>query len=114
MLKSFADGLEDTKSTTGAVLCLVGPRAFVNLGWVCRKQGAVSHSPIESEVISLESSLRLEGLPALLVWDVILKTLNPKVRGDADKARGDPCAARFQTPRGKGKKNGQALAVQRS
>ena len=38
---SFADSLEDSKSTTGAYLVLVGPRTFVPITWICKKQGAV-------------------------------------------------------------------------
>ena len=64
---SFADGLEDAKSTTGAQLVLMGPRTFVTLGWICRKQTSVSHSSAESEIVALESALRMEGLPALML-----------------------------------------------
>ena len=32
---------------------------------MCKKQTAVSHSSTESEIISLDSGLRLDGLPAL-------------------------------------------------
>ena len=41
---SFAGDLTDSKSTTGGVLCLVGPRTFVPLTRICKKQGAISHS----------------------------------------------------------------------
>ena len=34
-------------------------------GWMCKKQTAVSHSSTESEIISLDTGLRLDGLPAL-------------------------------------------------
>ena len=33
--------------------------------WMCKKQTAVSHSLTESEIISLDAGLRLDGLPAL-------------------------------------------------
>ena len=32
---------------------------------MCKKQTAVSHSSTESEIISLDTGLRLDGLPAL-------------------------------------------------
>ena len=70
---SFAGDLQDSKSTSGMYLCLVGPNTFVPISWLCKKQGAVSHSSTESEVISLESSLRQEGLPALMLWDVVVR-----------------------------------------
>ena len=38
---------------------------------MCKKQTAVSHSSTESEIISLDTGLRLNGLPALELWDLI-------------------------------------------
>ena len=40
--------------------------------WMCKKQTAVSHSSAESEIISLDTGLRLDGLPALELWDLIV------------------------------------------
>ena len=37
-----------------------------------RKQTSVSHSSTESEIISLDTGLRLDGLPALELWDLIV------------------------------------------
>ena len=59
---SFAADLTDSKSTTGALLCVFGPSTFVPITWVCKKHGAVSHSSTEAEVIALDAALRLEGL----------------------------------------------------
>ena len=39
---------------------------------MCKKQPAVSHSSTESEIISLDTGLRLDGLPALEFWDLIV------------------------------------------
>ena len=39
-------------------------------GWMCKKQTAVSHSSTESEIISLDTGLRLDGLLALELWDL--------------------------------------------
>jgi hypothetical protein len=63
---SFAGDLRDSKSTTGAYLCLVGPNTFVPITWLCKKQGAVSHSSSEAEVIALDAGVRMEGIPALI------------------------------------------------
>ena len=38
---------------------------------MCKKQTAVSHSSKESEIISLDAGLRLDGIPALGLWDLI-------------------------------------------
>ena len=37
---------------------------------MCKNQTAVSHSSTESEIISLDAGLRLDGIPALDLWDL--------------------------------------------
>ena len=39
---------------------------------MCKKQASVSHSSTESEIISLDAGLRLDGIPALDLWDLIV------------------------------------------
>ena len=51
---------------------LVGPNTFAPLSWLCKKQGAVSHSSSEAEVISLDANVRQEGLPAQQLWSALL------------------------------------------
>ena len=48
---------------------------FVPISWMCKKQTAVPHSSTESEIISLDTGLRLDGLPALELWDLIVSVL---------------------------------------
>ena len=71
----FAGDLEDSKSTSGGTLCVFGSHTFVPISWMCKKQTAVSHSSTESEIISLDMGLRLDGLPALELWDLIVSVL---------------------------------------
>ena len=72
----FAGDLEDSKSTSGGTLCaLFGSHTFVPISWMCKNQTAVSHSSTESEIISLDTGLRLDGLPALELWDLIVSVL---------------------------------------
>jgi len=75
---SFAGDLRDSKSTSGGVLALVGPSTFVPISWMCKKQGAVSHSTAEAEVIALDAGCRMEGLPSLLLWDLVLEVFCPE------------------------------------
>ena len=42
---------------------------------MCKKQTAVSHSSTEYEIISLDTGLRLDGLPAVELWDLIVSVL---------------------------------------
>ena len=58
----FAGDLEDSKSTSGGTLCIFGSHTFVPLSWMCKKQTSVSHSSTESEIISLDAGLRLDGM----------------------------------------------------
>ena len=39
---------------------------------MCKKQTSVSHCSTESEIISLDTGLRLGGIPALDSWDLIV------------------------------------------
>ena len=71
----FAGDLEGSKPTSGVTLCVFGSHTFVPIGWMCKKQTAVSHSSTESEIISLDTGLRLDGLPALELWDLIVSVL---------------------------------------
>ena len=59
----FARDLEDSKSTSGGTLCVFGSHTFVPISWMCKKQTSVSHSSTESEIISLDAGLRLDGIP---------------------------------------------------
>ena len=71
----FAGDLEDSKSTSGGTLCVSGSHTFVPRSWMCKKQTSVSHSSTESEIISFDAGLRLDGIPALDLWDLIVSVL---------------------------------------
>ena len=45
----FAGDLEDSKSTSGGVLCIFGSHTLVPISWMCKKQTSVSHSSMEAE-----------------------------------------------------------------
>ena len=84
----FAGDFEDSKSTSGGTLCIFGSHTFVPISWMCKKQTSVSHSSTESEINSLDAGLRLDGLHALDLWDLIVTVLhgntnqNQQVQGD--------------------------------
>ena len=71
----FAGDLEDKKTNSGGTLCVFGSHTFLPRSWMCKKQTLVSHSSTESETISLDTGLRLDGLPALELWDLIVSVL---------------------------------------
>ena len=53
-------------------MCVFGSHTFVPISWMCKKQASVSHSSTESEIISLDAGLRLDGIPALDLRDLIV------------------------------------------
>ena len=71
----FAGDLEDSKSTSGGTLRIFGSHTFVPISWMRKKQTSVSHSSTESEIISLDAGLRLDGIPALDLSDLIVLVL---------------------------------------
>ena len=71
----FAGDLEDSKSTSGGALCIFGSRTFVTISWMYKKQTSVSHMSTESETSSLDAGLRMDGLPTLDLWDVVIEVL---------------------------------------
>ena len=62
----FVGDLEDSNSTSVGTLCIFGSHTFVPISWMCEKQTSVSHSSTESEIISLDAGLRLDGILRLI------------------------------------------------
>ena len=72
----FVGDLEDSKSTSGGILCIFGSHTFVPISWMCKKQTSVSHSSTEAEIISLDAGLRMDGIPALDLWDLVIEVFH--------------------------------------
>ena len=51
---------------------------------------SVGYSSTESEIISLDAGLRLDGIPALDLWDLIVAVLHGNTY-QSNQERGDPC-----------------------
>ena len=75
---SFAGDLRDSKSTTGVIMVPVGPRTFCPVSWICKKQGAISHSSTEAEIIALDTGLRMEGIPLVSLWELVIDMFAPE------------------------------------
>jgi hypothetical protein len=89
----FAGDQDTMKSTSGVFLALVGPSSFVPLGAVSKKQGCVSHSTPEAEQVAADVAVRVEGLPALSLWEVIWFSAGLKPGPERLKFREDNAAA---------------------
>ena len=72
----FAGDFEDSKSTSGGILCIFGSHTFVPTSWMCKKQTSVSDSSTEDEVIFLDGGLRMGGIPALDLWDLVIEVFH--------------------------------------
>ena len=73
---------------------------------MCKKQTSVSDSSTELEIISLDAGLRLDGIPALDLCDLIVlvlgnttqnhdRTVQPVVCRDASHAQGQQSRGMF-------------------
>ena len=80
----FASDKEDRISTTGVFMCLRGPNSFFPLACLSKKQGCVSHSTPEAEIIAIDTAIKNHGIPALDLWETLLKRkrMNLKVHED--------------------------------
>ena len=87
---NFAGDVEDSKSTSAGILCIFGSRTFVPISWMCKKPTSVSHSSTKSEVISLDAGLRMDGLTALDLWDVVIEVLHSQTH-QPNKQRETTC-----------------------
>ena len=86
----FAGDLEDSKFTSGGTLCIFESHTFVPISWMCKKQTTVSHSSTESEIISLDAGLRMDGILALDLRDLIVAVLHGNTYHN-NQARRDLC-----------------------
>ena len=68
----FAGDKKDFRSTSGICLYLEGNNTMFPLAAQSKKQGCVSHSTPEAEIVSANTAIRTMGLPALDLWDAIL------------------------------------------
>ena len=60
-----------SRSTSGVHLCIRGPATCYPLNGISKRQGCVSHSTPEAEIVAADFALRSSGLPALDLWKVI-------------------------------------------
>ena len=72
----FAGDVEDSKSTSGGILCIFGSHTFVPISWMCKKQTSCSHCSTEAEIISLDAGLRMDGIPAMDLWNLVMEVFH--------------------------------------
>ena len=72
----FAGDVEDSKSTSGGIFCILGSHTFVPISWMCKKQTSVSHSSTEAERTSFDVGPRMDGTPALDLWSLVKEVVH--------------------------------------
>ena len=84
----FADsdhaGEHDSKSTSGSLLCLVGPNTYFPLAAFSKKQTSIALSSTEAEVVCANVSLRALGLPASAIWGILQQAGGDKAQSQTD------------------------------
>lgn len=74
----FADadlaGCVDTqRSTSGMHMAVRGPCTNYPISAMSKRQGCVSHSTPEAEIVSMATAIRTTGLPSLPLWDAVFQ-----------------------------------------
>ncbi len=73
----FAGCAITQRSTSGLHLCIRGTRTCFPIAGQSKRQGCVSHSTPEAEIVAADFGLRLAGLPALDLWHELLPRKPP-------------------------------------
>ena len=66
---------------------------------MCKKQTAVSHSSTASEIIFFDIGLRLDGLPALELWDLIVSVFRSSQISDRTRQPVNDVNKRHKSPK---------------
>ena len=75
----FAGCVLTQRSTTGVYLCIRGPRTCWPVLGLSKRQGCVSNSTPEAELVATSHALRMVGCPGLELWQALLPHA-PKMR----------------------------------
>ena len=57
-------------------MCIFGSHTFAPRSWMCKKQTSGSHSSTEAEIISPVAGLRMDGIPALDLKDLVTEVFH--------------------------------------
>ena len=97
-VSDFAGDLEDSKSTWCGILYMFGSHTFVPISWMCKKQTLLSHNSTEAERISLDAGVRMDGTPALDLWNLIKEVFHTPPKTNSLKPKITYEETRRETP----------------
>ena len=67
----FAGCAQTLRSTSGSHMHIQGKHTRFPLSGGSKRQGCVSHSTPEAEIVAADVTLRTMGLPALSIWETL-------------------------------------------
>ena len=70
----FAGCAQSLRSTSGSHMHIQGKRTRFPLAGGSKRQGCVSHSTPEAEIVAADVTLRTMGLPALSIWETLTES----------------------------------------
>ena len=68
----FAGCVETLRSTSGVQQALLGPNTNFPIAGHSKRQGCVSHSTPEAEMVAMGYAMRTTGLPAHSLWEALM------------------------------------------
>ena len=101
---------DSQRSTTGAHLCIRGPKTNFPIHGESKRQGSVSHSTPEAEIVALDHAVRTIGLPAANLWEKLMGSARLEVYEDNDAAIRCVRTGRNPTMRHLGRTHGICIA----
>ena len=69
----FAADKLTSKSVSGVFCAISSPTSYFPFCALSKKQGAVSHSTAESEMVAADLGFKTEALPLMTLFDAVLK-----------------------------------------
>ena len=81
----FAGCLTTQRSTSGVHLAIRGPTTNFPIAGISKRQGCVSHSTPEAELVAFDFALRVPGLPALDLWSTATQLQQHSNRRPTDR-----------------------------
>ena len=104
-------GCPDTqRSTSGVYHCIKGPHTSFPIAVVSKRQGCVSHSTPEAELVALDHGLQKVAIPSTDIWELLLPDASLTVHEDNDVAIRVCQTGKNQTMRQLGRTHGICIA----
>ena len=78
----FAGCSQTQRSTTGSIVFLSRAGSKIPLSYLSKRQGCVSHSTPEAEIVAMDTTIRLLALPLTSIADEVFGATKIQIMGD--------------------------------